>query len=129
MNEPTSKPPKKSRKGSQRITVYCLPEEKKLIEENARAAGKTASSYLLTVGQGYQVTGIVDAEQVREMAKISGDLGRLGGLLKWWLTDDARVANFTPETIRTVLSKIEDTQIELGAVMSKVIRPRLEQNK
>ncbi|MCS6162436.1 conjugal transfer transcriptional regulator TraJ [Shewanella baltica] len=129
MNEPTSKAPKKSRKGSQRITVYCLPEEKKLIEENAMAAGKTASSYLLAVGQGYQVTGIVDAKQVREMAKISGDLGRLGGLLKWWLTDDARVANFTPETIRTVLSKIEDTQIELGAVMSKVIRPRLEQNK
>jgi hypothetical protein len=129
MNEPTSKPNKTSRKGSQRITVYCLPEEKNLIEENARAAGKTASSYLLAVGQGYQVTGIVDAEQVRQMAKISGDLGRLGGLLKWWLTDDARVANFTPETIRTVLSKIEDTQIELGAVMSKVIRPRLEQNK
>lgn len=111
------------------IKVYCLPEEKALIEANAAAAGKSVSSFLLAVGQGYQVTGIVDAKQVREMAKISGDLGRLGGLLKWWLTDDPRVANFTPETIRTVLSKIEDTQIELGAVMSKVIRPRLEQNK
>ncbi|WP_413486052.1 conjugal transfer transcriptional regulator TraJ [Shewanella baltica] len=118
-----------TRRGTTPIKVYCLPEEKALIEANAAAAGKSVSSFLLAVGQGYQVTGIVDAKQVREMAKISGDLGRLGGLLKWWLTDDARVANFTPETIRTVLSKIEDTQIELGAVMSKVIRPRLEQNK
>lgn len=118
-----------TRRGTTPIKVYCLPEEKALIETNAAAAGKSVSSFLLAVGQGYQVTGIVDAKQVREMAKISGDLGRLGGLLKWWLTDDARVANFTPETIRTVLSKIEDTQIELGAVMSKVIRPRLEQNK
>lgn len=118
-----------TRRGTTPIKVYCLPEEKALIEANAAAAGKSVSSFLLAVGQGYQVTGIVDAKQVREMAKISGDLGRLGGLLKWWLTDDARVANFTPETIRTVLSKIEDTQIELGSVMSKVIRPRLEQNK
>jgi hypothetical protein len=118
-----------TRRGTTPIKVYCLPEEKALIESNAAAAGKAVSSFLLTVGQGYQVTGIVDAKQVREMAKISGDLGRLGGLLKWWLTDDARVASFTPETIRTVLSKIEDTQIELGAVMSKVIRPRLEKNK
>lgn len=120
---------KVTRRGTTPLKVYCLPEEKALIEANAAAAGKSVSSFLLAVGQGYQVTGIVDAEQVREMAKISGDLGRLGGLLKWWLTDDARVANFTPETIRTVLSKIEDTQIELGSVMSKVIRPRLEQNK
>ncbi|MGK4306570.1 conjugal transfer transcriptional regulator TraJ [Shewanella xiamenensis] len=118
-----------TRRGTTPLKVYCLPEEKALIEANAKATGKSVSSFLLAVGQGYQVTGIVDAEQVREMAKISGNLGRLGGLLKWWLTDDARVANFTPETIRTVLSKIEDTQIELGAVMSKVIRPRLEQNK
>lgn len=129
MNEAAPKVQKASRKGSQRITVYCLPDEKKLIEENAKAAGKTASSFLLAVGQGYQVNGIVDAVQVREMARISGDLGRLGGLLKWWLTDDARVANFTPETIRAVLTKIEDTQVELGAVMSNVIRPRLGQNK
>lgn len=120
---------KVTRRGTTPLKVYCLPEEKALIEANAAAAGKSVSSFLLAVGQGYQVTGIVDAKQVREMAKISGDLGRLGGLLKWWLTDDARVANFTPETIRTVLSKIEDTQIELGSVMSKVIRPRLEQNK
>ncbi|WHF58043.1 conjugal transfer transcriptional regulator TraJ (plasmid) [Shewanella xiamenensis] len=120
---------KVTRRGTTPLKVYCLPEEKALIEANAKTTGKSVSSFLLAVGQGYQVTGIVDAEQVCEMAKISGNLGRLGGLLKWWLTDDARVANFTPETIRTVLSKIEDTQNELGAVMSKVIRPRLEQNK
>ncbi len=114
----------KTRKGSQRITVYCLPEEKKRIEDNARSTGKTASSFLLAIGQGYEVSGVVDAMQVREMARINGDLGRLGGLLKWWLTNDARTADFTPDTVRLVLSKIEDLQQELGATMSQVIRPR-----
>lgn len=123
MSEPAKKD-SKTRKGSQRITVYCLPEEKKRIEDNARSTGKTASSFLLAVGQGYEVSGVVDAMQVREMARISGDLGRLGGLLKWWLTNDARTADFTPDTVRLVLSKIEDLQQELGSTMSQVIRPR-----
>lgn len=117
---------KVTRRKTTPIKVYCLPDEKQSIEDNAKAAGRTVSSFLLHVGQGYQVTGIVDAEQVRQMARISGDLGRLGGLLKWWLTDDARTAEFTPDTIRRVLLKIEESQQELGAVMAKVIRPRLD---
>ena len=116
----------KTRRESTPIKVYCLPEERDLIAANAKAAGKSVSSFLLAVGQGYQITGVVDAERVREMARISGDLGRLGGLLKWWLTDDARTANFTPETIRVVLSKIDESQVELGNIMAKVIRPRLD---
>ena len=115
-----------TRKNSPPIKVYCLPEERALIETNAKAAGKSNSAYLLAVGQGYQITGVVDAEKVREMAHISGDLGRLGGLLKWWLTDDARTREFTPATIRAVLSKIEDSQEEIADVMAKIIRPRLE---
>ncbi len=115
-----------TRKNSPPIKVYCLPEEKALIEANALIAGKSRSAYLLAVGQGYKITGIVDAEKVREMARISGDLGRLGGLLKWWLTDDERTRKFTPATIRAVLSKIEDSQEEIANVMAQVIRPRIE---
>ena len=118
-------PKKITRRNSTPIKIYCLPEERELIEKNAKAAGKSVSSFLLAVGQGYKVTGIVDAEQVQEMAKVNGDLGRLGGLLKWWLTDDARTAKFTPSTIRAVLSKIEDTQEEIGALMKKAIKQRL----
>ena len=113
-----------TRKNSPPIKVYCLPDERAVIEENAQAASLSNSAYLLAVGQGYEITGAVDAKKVRELAKINGDLGRLGGLLKWWLTDDVRVREFTPATIRAVLSKIEDSQDELANVMSKIIRPK-----
>jgi hypothetical protein len=46
------------------------------------------------------VRGIVDHKQVEELARINGDLGRLGGLLKLWLTNDARTAQFGESTIR-----------------------------
>jgi hypothetical protein len=84
------------------------------------------STFLLTVGQGYKVTGIVDFEQVRELARINGDLGRLGGLLKLWLTNDVRTAQFGEATIRALLNQIEAKQDEIGQVMKSVVRPRAE---
>jgi hypothetical protein len=85
---------KTTRKASPPIKVYCLPEERQQVAANARAVGLSLSTYLLNVGVGYQVRGIVDHKQVEELARINGDLGRLGGLLKLWLTNDARTAQF-----------------------------------
>jgi hypothetical protein len=117
---------KTTRKGSPPIKVYCLPDERERIEANARAAGLSLSAFLLAVGQGYRVQGITDYEQVRELARINGDLGRLGGLLKLWLTDDVRTAKFGEATIRALLNRIEATQDEMGRVMHSVVRPRAE---
>lgn len=113
-----------TRKGSPPIKVYCLPEERQQIETNAQAAGLSVARYLREVGQGYRITGIMDYEKVRELARISGDLGRLGGLLKLWLTNDERAAQFGHETIHALLSKIERTQDEMGQVMMAVVMPR-----
>jgi hypothetical protein len=113
-----------TRKNSPPIKVYCLPSERKQIEKQAGLVGMSVGAYLRNIGMGYEVTGIVDAEQVRELARINGDLGRLGGLLKLWLTNDVRTAQFGEATIRALLSKIESTQDELGKVMLNVIMPK-----
>lgn len=115
---------KSTRKNSPPIKVYCLPEEKKQIEANARATGLSVSTYLLHIGIGYEVTGIVDYEQVRELSRINGDLGRLGGLLKLWLSNDKRTAKFGESTIRELLHQIENTQRLMGEVALKVVMPR-----
>lgn len=115
-----------TRKSSTPIKVYCLPEEKEQIEAQAKRAGMSAARYLREVGQGYHISGVVDYEQVRELARINGDLGRLGGLLKLWLTDDVRTAQFGQSTILAVLGKIEATQEEMGNVMTKIVMPRSE---
>lgn len=113
-----------TRKSSPPIKVYCLPDEKGLIEARARQAGISVARYLREVGQGYEIKGVVDYEQVRELARINGDLGRLGGLLKLWLTNDERTAQFGEATIRAVLSRIEATQDEMSKVMMSVVMPR-----
>jgi hypothetical protein len=117
---------KTTRKGIPPIKVYCLPDERALIEENSKRAGLSVGGYLREVGQGYQIKGVLDYQHVRELVRVNGDLGRLGGLLKLWLTDDVRTARFTDATILALLSKIEATQDEMTRLMRSVVQPRAE---
>lgn len=110
-----------NRKNTTPIKVYCLPEEKAQIQANAASAGLSVAAYLRKVGMGYEVDAWVDIEQVKELSRVNGDLGRLGGLLKMWLSNDARTQNFSPALINTLLTKIESTQEELRAVMTQVL--------
>lgn len=115
-----------TRKGSPPIKVYCLPEERELIEANAKMAGISVARYLRDVGQGYQVKGVMDYHYVRELVRVNGDLGRLGGLLKLWLTDDPRTARFGDAMILALLARIEATQDEMSRLMKSVVQPRAD---
>lgn len=105
------------------VRVYCLPEERAQLQKLANAANKSLSSYLLQVGLGYRVKGILDHRRIEELARINGDLGRLGGLLKLWLTNDERTEAFGEATIRALLGKIEATQQAMHDVMQHVLLP------
>jgi hypothetical protein len=58
------------------------------------------------------------------LARINDDLGCLGGLLKRWLTEDERTAQFGKATMRAVLSRIEVMQDRMGEINETAIRPR-----
>ena len=122
MKEDQKQPTRKAR----HLRVPVLPDEERDIKRMAASTGLTVAAYLRNVGLGYQVRGILDNKRVEELARINGDLGRLGGLLKLWLTDDPRTAKFGESTIRALLSKIEDTQDHMHQVMQSVVMPRTE---
>lgn len=115
-----------TRKNTPPVKVYCLPDERAQLQANARAARKTLSTYLLNVGLGYQVRDVLDGRRVEELLRINADLGRLGGLLKLWLTNDERTSAFGAATIRALLAKIEATQDGLLEVVREVLVPRSE---
>lgn len=113
-----------TQKRRQHIRVPVLPEEKGQIEANARRLGISTAAYLRTLGMGYEPKGVVDGDKIDELMRINGDLGRLGGLLKLWLTNDERTARFGDATIRALLSKIEDTQGAMKEAIRSVVLPR-----
>jgi hypothetical protein len=115
---------KYTRKNTPPVKVYCLPEERAQLQASASAARKSLSTYLLNVGLGYPVRSVLDQRRVEDLLRVNADLGRLGGLLKLWLTNDERTATFGESTVRALLAKVEATQGELLDVVRTVLTPR-----
>jgi hypothetical protein len=113
-----------TRKGNPPIKVWCLSAERAAIEANAKAAGVSLSTYLRNVGMGCEIRGVLDYQRVDELAKINGDLGRLGGLLKLWLTNDEKLAGYSVaekrRLIDSLLDRIRDTQGAMLDVVKKI---------
>ena len=115
-----------TRKDSPPRSVWVTPDEKNLIESYAKQTGQSTSAYLRQLGQGYVPKSIMDYGKIIELARINGDLGRLGGLIKLWLTNDVRTAQFGESTLRAVLARIEETQDKMLEIMKAVVKPRAE---
>lgn len=115
-----------TRKGSAPIKVWCLPIERDLIRANADRSGMSVSRYMRTVGMGSEVRSVVDYDRVLELTKMAGDLGRLGGLLKLWLTRPERLAKFgearTRDAIEGALDEIYSSQKAIQELVRQVLR-------
>ncbi len=107
-----------------RLRVPVLPDEEAAIKRMAASTGLPVAVFLRNVSLGYQVHSILDHKAVEELVRINGDLGRLGGLLKLWLTDDQRAAQYGERLIRALLSKIEDTRDQMHGIMQTVVMQR-----
>ena len=107
-----------------RLRVPVLPDEEAVIKKMAASTGLPVAVFLRNVVLGYQVRSILDHKAVEELVRINGDLGRLGGLLKLWLTDDPRAAQYGERLIRALLSKIEDTRDQMHGIMQTVVMQR-----
>ena len=71
------------------LRSYVTPEEYKSIKNSADLAGMSVSAYIKTVCLGREVQSLEDQTAIFELAKVSADLGRLGGLLKLALSEKA----------------------------------------
>ena len=109
-----------TRKNGRHLRVPVLPDEEIQIKSNAAIAGLSIAEYLRRVSLGYQIQSIVDKDYVLQLSKINADQGRLGGLLKLWLTQDLRVAHFDHRTIKILLNRIRDTQDAMLDVVKKL---------
>lgn len=109
-----------TRKNGRHLRVPVLSVEEIQIKSNAAIAGLSIAEYLRRVGLGMQIQSIIDNDSILQLSKISADLGRLGGLLKLWLTQDKRVAHFDLKTIQTLLFRIKTTQDAMLDVVKRL---------
>ena len=111
----------KHTKRDKRLRVPVLPEEEMMIKTKASEAGLTIAEYLRNLGLGYTVPSVIDNQQVDTLLKINADLGRLGGLIKLWLTNDRRTKYIGKSQLHMTLDTIRETQ---SAMLSEIIKLR-----
>jgi Mobilization protein NikA len=101
------------------LRVIVSASERSRIEERARSAGLSVSAYLRTAGLCHPIRSAFDHEAVVELAKVNGDQGRLGGLLKLWLADRPGIG--APETdVRLLLDRIAELQGRLAEIAGRI---------
>ncbi|NIF90019.1 conjugal transfer transcriptional regulator TraJ [Burkholderia sp. Cy-637] len=111
-----------TRKNGRHLRVPVLAEEEAAIKEKAEQAGLSVAAYLRNVGMGYTIQGVIDARLVRELAKINSDQGRLGGLLKLWLTNSEKLGGQDPDQMRRIIGGVLDRIIALQSELLNLAR-------
>ena len=111
----------KGTKREKRLRVPVLPEEEMMIKAKASEAGLTIAEYLRNLGMGYTVPSVIDNRQVDALLKINADLGRLGGLIKLWLTNDRRTKYIGKSQLHMTLDTIRETQ---SVMLNEIIKLR-----
>lgn len=125
MEEATTDDPE-TLKTAKCIRVPALRKDKETIEANAKAVGLSTAEFLRRLGLGFEPPSTLDFEAVADLAKVNADQGRLGGLLKLWLTDDAKFRDFADQrgvrgSVLTLLQQIGESQKTLQRVMQRIV--------
>jgi hypothetical protein len=112
---------KPSRRRVKQLQVPVLPTEDTEIKCNASNCGLPVAAYLRALGLQYKPKSILDYKAVTELAKVNGDLGRLGGLLKMLLTNNERLGKeYAIPKIHELLDEIQTTQALLLETVKRV---------
>lgn len=117
-------PPKKQktqeeiRGKSVKIRVNELEHEE--INRRANMYGVTTSTYIRNIALNYPITSKVDYLSLMELGKCRADLGRLGGLLKMWLSNKDRRAGLDEIEVKSLYKEIEAKQEELIELARKL---------
>jgi hypothetical protein len=101
------------------VKVYLSPPERAVLEEKAESSGLPLAVFLRNVGLGISVTSVLDHKAVLAMLKVNADQGRLGGLLKLWLSGGLAQVVSASE-LRRLLHEIESAQRTLRALINRL---------
>lgn len=107
------------------IQVRATPEEKDKLKARAVAFGISMGELCRQIIFGAKPKSKTDQDAIRELAAMRADLGRLGGLLKGWLSDSFPAAP-TPDRnqVRELLENIQAAQLKIVGVVSAISKEK-----
>lgn len=101
------------------LKVVVNADERAEIVRRAKAFGLTLSAYLRTVGLGVHPRSVLDQYAILELVQVAANQGRLGGLLKLWLSEKEGQGAAATD-VRHLLRQIENLQEELRRLVRQL---------
>ena len=83
---PSDRKHSERRRRTELLQVRISEDELDIITEMAAACGISSAEYLRRLGTGFIPASKLDQITVRDLCKVAADMGRLGGLLKLWIS-------------------------------------------
>ncbi|MCY1447346.1 hypothetical protein D9M71_639620 [compost metagenome] len=109
-----------ARRRGKPIEIWVNVEEKAAIAEKAYEAGMSRSGYLRALGLNTPIRSVVDLTAVADLAKLNGDLGRVAGLLKLWLSEK-RSQGANAVDVELLMMEFRELQGGIRAAMSAIV--------
>ncbi|MDE8345414.1 MAG: conjugal transfer protein TraJ [Acidocella sp.] len=119
MNDDTKR--KNTRSRGTPIKVWVTPEERAEIADRADRAGLPLSAYMRAAGLNHRIKSVYDLEAVGDLVRVNGDLGRVAGLLKLWLTEKPGQGARRFEVDR-IMTDFRDLQAKLSGIMRRAVK-------
>jgi len=98
------------------IKVYVSATDREEIERRAGGVKMPPSTLMRSLALGFEPRSAFDKDAIGALIKLHADQGRLGGLLKLWLTEKKGEGTNASE-VRSVLRQIESLQMELAKIV------------
>lgn len=98
-------------------------EEKVEIAKRAEQAGLSLSACMLAAGLHHPIRSSVDLTAVSNLAKVNGDLDRVAGLLKLWLTEKCG-QGVRPIDVEAMMKQFRELQSQTLAIMGQIVHER-----
>ncbi len=98
------------------LKVVVSSADRAQIIERANACDLSVSAYLRMLGLGFEPKSMLDTQAISNLLKALADLGRLGGLLKLWLSERPGQGASTID-VRRLLRQIEAHQMQLKGII------------
>ena len=118
---------KEAKPSSRHFILRLNDDDRQRLDALANATSLTRAEVIKRLIRGERLKSTIDAQAFAQLGHTMADLGRLGGLLKWWLSGEERSPDGHRLDIRHLLTLIEERQDEVKEQMRAMSRPRTRQ--
>lgn len=106
------------------ITIKVNKYEFETITDKAKSHGLNTSTYLRNLSMNYPVKSMVDRQAISALLKTNGNLGKLGGLFKLWLSKNAEdKESFSDQrTYENIDALVDEIEVFMRVIRADVMK-------